>query len=85
MKRGSYMNSAAYSPFARAQREEQQARWLLWQMQSVEIESDQPQESAPPREAQMVSVPAPQHRRYDAVVRRMQQARQQTGAYSAWT
>ena len=79
------MLQSGYSPFAQSEREEQQARWLLWQMQSVEIESDQPQESAPPREAQMVSVPAPQHRRYDAVVRRMQQARQQTGAYSAWT
>lgn len=78
------MNSAGYSPFARQQREEQQARWLLWQMQSVEIESDQTPEPAPPREVQMVSMPAPQHRRYDAVVKRMQQARQQSGAFSAW-
>lgn len=59
----------------------QQAQWLLWQMNAVEEVAAPLHTAAYPQES---SVPAIQHRRYDAVVQRMQQARQRTGTYSAW-
>lgn len=59
----------------------QQAQWLLWQMNAVEEVAAPLHTAAYPQEP---SVPAIQHRRYDAVVQRMQQARQRTGTYSAW-
>ena len=59
----------------------QQAQWLLWQMNAVEEVTAPLHTAAYPQEP---PVPAIQHRRYDAVVQRMQQARQRTGAYSAW-
>ena len=82
------MRETGYSPIAQAEREVQQARWLLWQTASVSQESAPPEhpvtEPDPPQ-VQMVSVPTIQHRRYDAVVQRMQMAKKQSGAYSAWT
>lgn len=60
----------------------QQAQWLLWQMNAVE------EVAAPVHTAvfapEAPHVPAIPHRRYDAVVQRMQQARQRTGTYNAW-
>lgn len=82
------MYRAGDSPFTQAEREERQARWLLWQTTSVAQESASPEYSitAPdPPQVQMVAMPALQHRRYDAVIQRMQTAKRQTGAYSAWT
>ena len=50
----------------------QQAQWLLWQMNAVEEVAAPLHTAAYPQEP---PVPAIQHRRYDAVVQRMQQAR----------
>lgn len=60
-----------------------QARWLLWQVNGVEVEGVRTayQTAATPAEPALQEIP---HRRYDAVVQRMLQARQRTGAYSAW-
>ena len=64
-------------------RAQQQARWLLWQMGGVTVDGGGqpplPEPSAPPE-------PPPEMRRprYDAVVRRMQQAGQRTGTYTPW-
>lgn len=60
----------------------QQAQWLLWQMNAVEEVAAPVHTDACVQETPFVQ--AIPHRRYDAVVQRMQQARQRTGAYSAW-
>lgn len=74
------------SPFSASTREERQARWLQWQQQSVEVASEgaETQGSGRSTYVQEPPVPAIQHRRYDAVVQRMQNAKRQTGAYSTW-
>lgn len=79
--------ASTVSPFAAATNQERQARWLLWQQQSVEaVAAPVEDEPLPQRTYPMEpTVPPIQHRRYDAVVRRMQQAQRQTGAYSAWS
>lgn len=64
----------------------QQARWLLWQTGGVTVDGGErlrePENAAP----QEMSVGLPISRsRYDAVIRRMQQAGQRTGTYTAWT
>ena len=65
-------------------RAEQQARWLLWQMNGVTVDgaADVHTQSPMPPEPLMPPPPEPRHSRYDAVIRRMQQAGQRTGAYS---
>ena len=96
--------AASASPFAAPTREARQARWLLWQKQSVEPEgtyhaperggdSVQPRQPegnhqpipdvrpVPSYEPPLTAVAALQHRRYDAVVQRMQQAGQRAGSY----
>lgn len=75
------------SPFSAATRQERQARWLLWQQQSVEpvtAGETPPVPAAAPAYSPEPTVPPIQHRRYDAVVQRMQNARKQAGAYSTW-
>jgi len=87
--------AASASPFAAPTREARQARWLLWQKQSVEPEGTyhapapsgyagpvRASESAgAPPEPPLTAAAALQHRRYDAVVQRMQQAGQRAGSY----
>ncbi len=65
-------------------RAEQQARWLLWQMNGVTVDGDTDVHTQPPMppELLMTMPPEPRHSPYDAVIRRMQQAGQRTGAYS---
>lgn len=65
-------------------RAQQQARWLLWQMGGVSVDSGGVGRAAePPASAE----PQQEFRRprYDAVIRRMQQAGQRTGTYTPWT
>lgn len=80
--------ASTVSPFSAATRQERQARWLLWQQQSVEPVTAGETPPAPPAGQPTYhpepSVPPIQHRRYDAVVQRMQNARRQAGAYSTW-
>lgn len=81
--------ASSVSPFSAATRQERQARWLLWQQQSVEPVTAGETGPAQPALAQHTyplepPVPPLQHRRYDAVVQRMQNAQRQAGAYSTW-
>lgn len=82
--------ASAESPFSAATRQERQARWLLWQQRSVAAEAAdndvlQERQTPQPAYAQRTE-PAPiRHSRYDAVIRRMQNAKRQTGIYSAWS
>ncbi|MBQ2953137.1 MAG: hypothetical protein IJE07_06225 [Clostridia bacterium] len=65
-------------------RAEQQARWLLWQMGSVTVDgagASHARMAAPPEPPAMAE---PRRSRYDAVIRRMQQAGQRTGTYTPW-
>lgn len=65
-------------------RTQQQARWLLWQMSGVTVDGGGQADTA---EA-FTTAEAPmeiRRGRYDAVIRRMQQAGQRTGTYTAWT
>lgn len=64
---------------------QRQAQWLLWQMGRVTAEADA-REPQPIRQAQMAEFPAItlNRGRYESVVRRMQQAGQRTGTYTAW-
>lgn len=87
-------NAASESPFAVQIRQEQQAQWLLWQRCSgpeteAELHRLVPEDTMPaPQDraaVQTVQLPAIQRSRYNAVVKRMQQATQQTGVYSAWS
>ena len=62
-------------------RAERQARWLLWQTGGVTVDSGEALHTPPP------PLPEPpeteiRRSRYNAVIRRMQQAGQRTGAYS---
>lgn len=72
-------------------RARQQAQWLLWQMGSVTADAHGHAEEQPPvpheRPVQMVDFPdaALRRGRYESVVRRMQQAGQRTGTYTAWS
>ena len=70
------MRDAGYSGSA-----ERQARWLLWQMTGVEAVGEERVHS-PVQPAQ--PEPAIARSRYNAVVQRMKQAGQRTGAYSPW-
>ena len=65
-------------------RAEQQARWLLWQMNGVTVDGEADVHTQPPLPAEPTQpmTPEPRHSRYDAVIRRMQQAGQRTGSYS---
>lgn len=76
------------SPFAAANRQEQQAQWLLWQTHSVEVVRPEVHSESPEELAQWaepaLAAGSMQRRRYDAVVQRMQSAKQKTGAYTAW-
>lgn len=65
-------------------RAHQQARWLLWQMGSVTVDGGEGVHTAPPSAPAPSPGPLPDIRRsrYDAVIRRMQQAGQRTGAYN---
>ena len=64
-------------------RAEQQARWLLWQMNGVTVDDGADVHTQPPMPPEPpMPPPEPRHSRYDAVIRRMQQAGQRTGAYS---
>ncbi len=65
-------------------RAQQQARWLLWQMGSVTVDGGEMQQ--PAAEPTPLTAPPPEMRRsrYDAVIRRMQQAGQHTGTYTTW-
>lgn len=63
------------------QRADRQARWLLWQTQGVAVDGAQPaaaEAPAPPAQPEI------RRSRYDAVIRRMQQAGQRTGTYTPW-
>lgn len=82
---------AATSPFAALSSQEQKEKWICWQSQkqpeerpvSKPTEGDVWSESVlhlgKPTESREVYVP--QHSQYDAVVRRMQQAKRQVTAY----
>lgn len=65
-------------------RAQQQARWLLWQMGGVSVDGGgaigAAEPTAPKEPPQDFRRP-----RYDAVIRRMQQAGQRTGTYTPWT
>lgn len=63
----------------------QQAQWLLWQMGSVTVDGAATPQSPPPEPAPVPVQPAIRRSRYDAVIRRMQQAGQQAGTYTSWT
>lgn len=65
-------------------RAQQQARWLLWQMDSVSVEGRGVSVAAEPS-AQKEPMQDFRRPRYDAVIRRMQQAGQRTGTYTPWT
>ena len=89
--------SAKVSPFAALSPREQKEQWIWWQCQHPEAEAamedalDTPRplpDAAPLPEAaeaqrELPPVPAPviRHGQYDSIIRRMNQARQQTGAY----
>lgn len=89
--------SAKVSPFAALNPREQKEQWIWWQCQHQEGETvmeeplDLPRplpEAKPLPEAvevqrELSPVPAPviRHGQYDSVIRRMNQARQQTGDY----
>ena len=64
-------------------RAQQQARWLLWQMGGVTV--DGAHEEKRPADPPPMRMPEMPRSRYNAVVRRMQQAGQHTGTYTAWT
>lgn len=64
-------------------RAQQQARWLLWQMGGVTV--DGAHEEYRPTDPPPMRMPEMPRSRYNAVVRRMQQAGQRTGTYTAWT
>lgn len=72
------MREAGYAGAA-----ERQARWLLWQMAGVEAVAEDGVHK--PEEAATLYEPAAIPRsRYNAVIQRMKQAGQRTGAYSPW-
>ena len=68
---------------AMSTRAEQQARWLLWQMGGVTVDGAGPANR--PADQPTGRMPEMRRSRYNAVVRRMQQAGQRTGTYTAWT
>ena len=57
-----------------------QARWLLWQSSGVEAVGL----TETPRQEIPLPEPAIPRSRYNAVIRRMQQANQRTGTYTSW-
>ena len=65
------MREAGYAGAA-----ERQARWLLWQMAGVEAVAEDG--------ATLYEPAAIPRSRYNAVIQRMKQAGQRTGAYSPW-
>lgn len=67
------------------QRAQQQARWLLWQMDGVTVEGAREATPTAYTTPQTIPVPDMRRARYDSVVRRMQQAGERTGTYTAWT
>jgi len=79
--------ASGISPFSAQTRQERQARWLQWQQRSVEAVDTDREPANEPESATYQAAPVPPlipHRRYDAVVQRMQNAKKQTGAYSTW-
>lgn len=77
------------SPFSAVSRQEQQAQWLLWQMHSVDVvkageNSSMAAHQPAPQEVSLPTYGSFPRPRYDAVVQRMQSAKQKTGAYTAW-
>ena len=89
--------SAKVSPFAALNPREQKEQWIWWQCQHQEGETVMEEPLDPPRplpeakplpeavevQRELSPVPAPviRHGQYDSVIRRMNQARQQTGDY----
>lgn len=73
------MKAAATSPFVHAGEGFEEA-WVLWKSGSY---GDTPKEAVA-QEPPMPPMPRPvyRHQQYDAVIRRMKNAQQQTGAYS---
>ncbi|MBR3765327.1 MAG: hypothetical protein IKK57_12360 [Clostridia bacterium] len=69
-------------------RARQQARWLLWQMGSVTVDAQAQRQQTPPQAGYVQTVELPEaalrRGRYESVIRRMQQAGQRTGTYTAW-
>ena len=89
--------SAKVSPFAALNPREQKEQWIWWQCQHQEGETVMEEPLDPPRplpeakplpeavevqrELSPVAAPVIRHGQYDSVIRRMNQARQQTGDY----
>ena len=89
--------SAKVSPFAALNPREQKEQWIWWQCQHPEAEAvmEEPLDAPRPlpeanplpeavevqRELSPVPAPVIRHGQYDSVIRRMNQARQQTGDY----
>lgn len=65
-------------------RAEQQARWLLWQMGQVTVDGGGVPRPLPPDQQMELPQPDMRRSRYNAVIRRMQQAGQRTGTYTPW-
>lgn len=87
--------AAATSPFEGTTHEDIHHRWLLWKLESEPEERSNAKqtdcrsetrgtyaEEAPMR-PESAAQPVFQHRRYDAVIRRMQNATRQTGTFTS--
>lgn len=83
------------SPFAAAGTEARNAAWILWRAQHADDElidagaagtfgREDSIPAAPPVGQNVCIRPPISHEQYDAVVRRMKNARKQTGAFSQW-
>ena len=87
--------SVKVSPFAALNPREQKEQWIWWQCQHPETVMEEPLDAPPPtpetkplpetagvqRELPPVPAPVIRHGQYDSVIRRMNQARRQTGDY----
>lgn len=84
--------AATESPFADHRLQEAAPQWILWQKpEASEAERPLPVQSEASAACATSTAPQPaarpviHHSQYDAIVKRMQQATKQTGAYSDWS
>lgn len=84
--------AATESPFAGRWLQEETPQWLLWQKleepeeeRSLSAQSETAAACATSTAPQPAPRPVIHHSQYDAIVKRMQQATKQTGAYSDWS
>ncbi len=73
------------SPFAEKTPAAIREKWLLWQNEFDEKQTDRrsAEHNSPQKPTEMLNVPTFHHQRYDAVVKRMQSASKQTGAFTS--